>query len=272
MRIGVWGLGMVALVLVASSGAAWAQRRPPGPVRRFPSRAARPTAPSGFFHSVRALHTPTRGAKAPLDASGKPKLVLNAVYIKEVAELTAASDEGGFAAEDLDQAAHVLRSAEGNEHPVEPRTLDVIYRIQRHFDAHEIRIISGYRTPKPDGTGQGLHGRGIAIDFVVPGASDLDVARFARETGFVGVGVYPIASFVHVDVRPRSYFWMDRSGPGRSSRERGILLDVAQRADSAARQRGEAPPPHFFIGLDVDQALKPGGRVVAAESEDEDED
>ena len=263
---------LVGLAIVWISGAAWAQGHAARPARAFPGRASRPTAPSGYFHNVRALHTPTRGAKAPLDATGKPKLVLNAVYIKESVAMTAATDEGGFAAEELDEAAHVLRSAEGNEHPVEPRTLDVIYRIQRHFNAHEIRIISGYRTPKPDGSGQGNHGRGLAIDFVVPGASDLDVARFARETGFVGVGVYPVSSFVHVDVRQRSYFWVDRSGPGRSSRERGILLDVAQHADSRARQRGDVPPSPFFIGSDVDQALRPGGRLVPAGSEEEEED
>jgi len=263
---------LVALAIVGISGAAWAQGHTAAPARAFPSRASRPTAPSGYFHSVRAMHTPTKGATAPVDSAGRAKLVLNAVYIKESVALTAAGDQGGFAAEELDQAAHVLRASDGNEHPIEPRTLDVIYRIQRHFNAHEIRIVSGYRTPKPDGTGQGNHGRGLAIDFVVPGASDLDVARFAREVGFVGVGVYPVGSFIHVDVRQRSYFWIDRSGPGRSSRERGILLDVAQRADSQARQRGDTPPPPFFIALDVDQALRPGGRIVPAGTEEEEED
>jgi len=260
---------LVGLATVWVSGAAWAQ----GPHHAYTGRAARPTAPAGYFHNVRAMHSPTKGGKAPVDATGRVKLVLNAMFIKESVALTAATDEGGFSAEDVDQASHVLRDpGTGNEHPFEPRTLDVIYRIQKHFNAQEIRIVSGYRTPKPDGSGQGNHGRGLAIDFVVPGADDLDVARFARETGFVGVGVYPIGSFVHVDVRQRSYFWIDRSGPGRSSRERGILLDVAQHADSAARERGDIPPPPFFIALDVDQALRPGGRLVPAGSEDEEED
>ena len=31
--------------------------------------------------------------------------------------------------------------------------------------------------------------------------------------GFVGVGVYPVSGFVHLDVRERSYFWVDTSGP-----------------------------------------------------------
>ena len=41
---------------------------------------------------------------------------------------------------DLDRAAHLLREpSSGNEHPIEPRVLDAIYRIQTHFGAQEIR-------------------------------------------------------------------------------------------------------------------------------------
>jgi hypothetical protein len=133
---------------------------------------------------------------------------------------------------------------------VEPQLLDMLYRIQRHFNAQEIRVMSAYRTPVP-GNGQGNHGRGRACDFVVPGAQDQDVARFARELGFVGVGLYPIGSFLHVDVRPQSYFWIDRSGPGHTSRERGAFPEIAAASDAAARERGEAPPT--FGAGDADQ-------------------
>ena len=64
-------------------------------------------------------------------------------------------------------------------------------------------------------------------DLVVPGASDSDVAKFAREVGFVGVGIYPTSGFVHVDARARSYFWVDSSAPGRRNRERGIMGDLS---------------------------------------------
>ena len=53
----------------------------------------------------------------------------------------------------------------GNEHPIDPHVLDLVYRLQTHFNAHEIRIISGYRTPKKNGTSN--HGKGRAIDLVV---------------------------------------------------------------------------------------------------------
>lgn len=213
-----------------------------GPVNRASSHVTRPTTPAGYFYSVRYLHTPDPHRVAPLDSSGRPELVLRSVNLQESQAFIAATDDGGFAASDLPRAQHVLREAStGHECPsLEPRVLDVLYRIQRHFNAQEIRVISAYRTPV-EGNGQGNHGRGRAVDFVVPGAQDDDVARFAHELGFVGVGLYPIGSFVHVDVRSRSYFWTDRSGPGHTSRERGISPELAAESDEAARARGEAP-------------------------------
>jgi uncharacterized protein YcbK (DUF882 family) len=181
-------------------------------------------------------------------------LTLQGLNIPDRVSLTASSDRGGFSAEDLDHAAHVLRDPRtGNEHPVDPRVLDLVYRVAVHFAAPEVRIISGYRTPHA-GT-HSNHGKGRAIDLVVPGASDEDVARFAREQGFVGVGVYPTSGFVHLDVRERSYFWVDNSGPGQRNRTRGILGDLAAQSDARALGRGEQSIPPFTVATDVDAAL-----------------
>jgi len=222
-----------------------------------------PPLPKGYANSVRAWHTATPGKTAPVDAAGRPKLVLYALNTTERVELTALSDKGGFSASDLDHAAQLLRDPRtGNEHPVEPRLLDSVYRIARHFSAHEIRVVSGYRTPKP--STHSNHGRGRAMDMVVPGATDDDVAKFAREAGFSGVGVYPVSGFVHVDVRERSYFWVDSSGPGRKSRLYGVLADVAARADSTALARGDRPMPTFTLLGDVDAALAAREKAYAA--------
>ena len=198
-------------------------------------------------------------------------LVLVALNTQEHVALPALGAQGGWSATDLDRAAHLLREpSSGNEHPIEPRLLDAIYRIQTHFAAQEIRIISGYRTPAVLGRGSN-HGRGRAIDIIVPGAADQDVAKLARDMGFMGVGVYPTSGFVHVDVRDRSYFWVDSSGPGRRNRERGILGDVAARADREATARGERGVPSAILRTDVDAML--GGSVVAAPTNpEEDED
>ena len=235
---------VLPLVALLSASAALAQG---------PKTAARPAGPPSNSY-VHAWHQPTPGHTAPLDAGGKKKLALVALNTQERVELQAEKDSGGFAARELDRAAHLLREpSSGNEHPVEPRVLDALYRIQVHFDAQEIRIISGYRTPHG---GASNHGKGRAIDVVIPGASDDDVARFAREMGFMGVGIYPQSGFVHVDVRERSYFWVDASGPGKKNRERGILGDVAARADAAALARGEHGLAALSVGTDVDALLR----------------
>jgi uncharacterized protein YcbK (DUF882 family) len=225
--------------------------------------------------AVRSWHTPVADRTAPRDAAGRAKLVLAALNTQEHVELAALGPRGGWSPRDLDHAAHLLREpGSGNEHPIEPRILDVLWRIQTHFDAQEIRVISGYRTPAAAviGSRRGSnHGRGRAIDIIVPGASDQDVAKLARDMGFLGVGIYPTSGFVHVDVRDRSYFWVDTSGPGGKTRERGILADVATRADRDALSRGEKGFPVPIIGSDVDAIL--GGTVLASSPvPDEDED
>ena len=129
--------------------------------------------------------------------------------------------------------------------------------------------MSAYRTPD-EHSSQGLQAR-ESRGLRRSGASDQDVARFAREVGFVGVGIYPAGSFVHVDVRERSYFWIDRSGPGHRSRERGILTEFAQRSDAAAFARGERPPRSPDLGDDVDRSVRETATNTSETSEDEDE-
>jgi uncharacterized protein YcbK (DUF882 family) len=205
-----------------------------------------------------------------VDASGRPLLVLTTLNRGETLEIPAASDDGGFAAGDLDRVAHLLRAATGDEHPVDPRTLGLVLRIERHFNVPELRVVSGYRVPKPGSRSN--HGKGRAIDLVVPGVADEDVARFARDVGFVGVGIYPTSQFVHVDIRPRSYFWVDYSGPRMKNRERGILGDLAAKNDAAALARGQLPIEPFEIGTDVDAALRARGAPGTAMTSDDDED
>jgi uncharacterized protein YcbK (DUF882 family) len=268
-----------AFASVLASGVALADPPRPTPAAaspRAPGRTARAQAPNaGRYRSyVAKWHAATPDATAPLDEHGRAKLVLYSLNSRGRTELAAASDRGGFAASDLERAASVLReTASGNEHPVEPRLLDVVYRIQRHFQAEEIRVISGYRTPPSIARRASNHGRGRAIDIVVPGASDADVAKYAREMGFVGVGIYPSSGFVHVDVRDRSYFWIDASGPGKRNRERGILGDLAARSDASARARGEHGLAPFAIGEDVDAALsRPHSHAEGSATSDEDDE
>lgn len=198
-------------------------------------------------------------------------LTLQALNMPDNVTIAASGDHGGFSAEDLDRAARVLRDPRtGNEHPIHPRLLDLVYRIATKFDAHEVRIVSGYRTPR--GGRHSNHAKGRAIDLVVPGASDEEVAKFAREQGFTGVGVYPTSGFVHLDVRDRSYFWVDYSGPGKKNRTQGILPKLAATSDARALARGEHGVGPFTTDVDAELAEAHASGAAASLVDDDDDD
>ncbi len=272
------GLGPVALAMSAT-----AEAQPPSHGKHAPSSASHAAtvnpngaAAAAYLSGKQALvgwHAAST-REASRDASGRPMLVLTTINRGETLAIPSSTEDGTFDAVDLDRTAHLLRAATGDEHPVDPRTLGLVYRIQTHFDVPEIRVVSGYRVPRPGSRSN--HGKGRAIDLVVPGVADEEVARFVRETGFVGVGVYPTSQFVHVDIRPRSYFWVDFSGPRMRNRERGILGDLAAKSDAAAVARGRTPIEPYAVATDVDAALRARGMAVASVQapldEDEDED
>jgi uncharacterized protein YcbK (DUF882 family) len=244
---------LTAIAAIATATAAGPAGADPATPARPATAAKRPASSGQAIAASRSWHAATPGKTAPVDERGRPLLVLQGLNIPDRVELTPRNDRGGFSAQDLDRAAHVMRDHSGNEHPIDPRLLDMVYRLQSHFHAHEIRIISGYRTPRGPATSN--HGKGRAMDLVVPGATDDEVAKLAREEGFAGVGIYPVSGFVHVDVRERSYFWVDSSGPGKRSRIRGILADQAAKSDAQAIARGERSVGPFHLGTDVDTAI-----------------
>jgi uncharacterized protein YcbK (DUF882 family) len=259
-----WRLGGLAALLSAATSFA----QPPKS-RTLEMRTAAAAAYLEGRQPLVGLHAPStrEAANAP---DGRPLLVLTTVNRGETLAIPTCAEHGGFSAEDLDRAAHLLRAASGDEHPIDARTLALVYDIEVHFTVPEIRVVSGYRVPKP--RSRSNHGKGRAMDLIVPGVADEEVARFARERGFTGVGVYPTSQFVHVDIRPRSYFWVDYSGPHMKNRERGILRDLAAKSDAAALARGQAPIEPFAIVTDVDAALRARGIPAAAGAQPEEEE
>ena len=196
--------------------------------------------PHAYKVAVDGWHKPVT-TQARTDARGRPYLTLEILNTAERVELEPQADLGRFSATDLDRLAHALRDTRrGNEHPIDPSLADLVYDIQTHFSVHALRVISGYRTAQSGGHSN--HGRGRAMDMIVPGVSDEDVAKYVRSRGFVGVGVYPSSGFVHVDVRAASYYWIDRSGPGQRNCERSTLGSEARANDALALGAGRRPP------------------------------
>jgi uncharacterized protein YcbK (DUF882 family) len=180
--------------------------------------------------------------------NGRPMLVLEMIHTNERVLLAPMRDDGGFTDEDLERASYALRDPGTDDRcAIDGRVLDLAYRLETHFTSRALRIVSAFRASSP----RSNHGKGRALDLVVPGAADQDVAHYAETLGFVGVGLYPVSGFIHVDSRARSYFWLDRSGPGQHTRAVPVLPLLAQASDRRALARGETPPD------------KPGGVVVA---------
>ena len=179
--------------------------------------------------------------RAPRDAVREwraidpPPLVLRPAGRSDRYELTPASDEGGFDAEDLAKMKEACRHRDGAAEEIHPRVVELVYRAVREFNSPWVTVVSGYR---PD-RATSRHTQGRAVDIALPGIPDRRLARFLMKQGFVGVGLYTGSGFVHVDVRARSYFWIDRSPPGRPQRVRRILPRLSERYDRDARRRGE---------------------------------
>lgn len=173
---------------------------------------------------------------------GHPPLVLAPVNGGERATVMPEREDGGFTLASQRSAARALAPVRRSKpHPIAPRLLDLVYRAMRHFHAPFVHVISGYRADRPGSR----HTQGRAMDFVVPGTSNEQLAAYVREFGFVGVGVYPKSGFVHLDVRPESFFWLDNSLPNERCVTQQILAKESKRVDDAARARGESPD--FFV-------------------------
>ncbi len=97
-------------------------------------------------------------------------------------------------------------------------------RIGAAFEGHAIEIVSAYR---PDSREQSRHHQGRALDLFVhdvPREAVRDLAVTFRETG---VGWYPNSTFVHIDVREESTYWVDLSSPGEAPRYARAELNEA---------------------------------------------
>jgi hypothetical protein len=209
---------------------------------RAKARAARPRVKAGYRRMRDRWHKAAspRVVQAWL-ARTPPPLVLAPAGSSERFVIEPAGDEGGFDAADLANAARAFATHHGRVERVscipEARLLDLIYQAMRHFRAPWVTIVSAWR---PDRT-TSRHSQCRAADVVLPGVSDERLAAHFRRQGFAGVGIYPTSGFVHIDVRGRSYFWVDRSGPGQDRQLREIRPGEARAADRRARSRGVTP-------------------------------
>lgn len=126
-------------------------------------------------------------------------------------------------------------------HRIDRRLLQLVYRAAYHFSASEVRVISAYR--RPGRRREGLHALGRAIDFKLLGVPAATLASYLRHQPRVGVGVYthPRTQFVHLDVRDRSFHWLDASPPHKRWREKSLHTSHLPELDATYRRELDWP-------------------------------
>jgi uncharacterized protein YcbK (DUF882 family) len=121
-------------------------------------------------------------------------------------------EDGTFDDQVLDELYHLWRCRRtGTEKPIDPHLFELLSHIYDHFHA-PIQLVSGFRNQEHLTS---YHFHGSASDIRIPGVSDKALRDFAStlDRGGMGLGWYPRAGFIHVDVRPESFRWIDRSPP-----------------------------------------------------------
>ena len=173
---------------------------------------------------------------------GVRDVVFHAVNTGETGTVRPFRADGSADPEALQTLRGVLRDHRADEdHPIDLRLVSVLYRLAVELQAPQINVVSGFRHQRA--RGHSLHGEGQAIDLIVPGVESDRVAEVARGFGRMGVGLYPTSGFVHIDVRDRSYFWIDRSGPGPRGRVIQVRADESRAADAAYRAEADRIVP-----------------------------
>ncbi len=128
-------------------------------------------------------------------------------------------DDAALAA--LDHEFRCRRTKE--ERAVDPRLYEILSRIQDHFGGKRIHLVSGFRFQRNEGS---RHYHAAAMDIRIPGVSIGQLRAYADslDSGGMGIGLYPRANFVHVDLRAPgepSYRWTDKSRKGSGARGKG---------------------------------------------------
>lgn len=114
---------------------------------------------------------------------------------------------------------------------LDPGLLLRVQAIATHFPGRAIEVISGFRPRERDAS---RHRHGRALDLRVVGISRERLRDFARTLPETGVGYYPNSVFVHVDVRDRKAYWVDRAGPGEAA-DYGTWPPTAEERGAALR-------------------------------------
>jgi uncharacterized protein YcbK (DUF882 family) len=206
--VGALTLGLVSAAYADAPSLEPGEAPPPKHTRAKKKRARGP-----IFSGRLAEETELRDS--PLERpSGR--IALYAVNFNEELDVNLYREDGSFDPDAVDALNHLWRCKRTDtEKAIDPHLYEMLSRIYDHF-GKRIELVSGFRNQKRTSS---FHFHGSASDIRIPGVSDRELHRFigSLDAGGMGLGLYPRAGFVHVDIRPEpSYRWVDYSPPGSS--------------------------------------------------------
>jgi uncharacterized protein YcbK (DUF882 family) len=190
-------------------------------------------------------------ASAPPTYAAKPKspgtVHVHRLATSEDFTLKVGDRRGRIPPPTIKSFEHVLRYPNGQTHAVEPRLVALLGIVSDHFGSRKMDVISGFRPYSPTQyTAHSNHNVGHAVDFRVEGVPNEVVRDYCRTLRNVGVGYYPNSTFVHLDVRSTSAFWIDYSKPGEPPRYNAPNLDADESASDVGSEvhlSGSQPDP-----------------------------
>jgi uncharacterized protein YcbK (DUF882 family) len=162
----------------------------------------------GTFGTM-AIVTPSLARPRP---RGVRKVALYNVNTDE-RERIAYWEEGHYIPDALKRIDMLLRDHHNGEvRHIDPRLIDLLSTLARKLETHSsFEVVSGYRSPASNAAlakkkrrvaHDSLHIQGMAVDVILPDRDLVKVRDAALSLRMGGVGYYPKAGFVHLDVGP----------------------------------------------------------------------
>jgi len=129
------------------------------------------------------------------------------------------AENGIYLPDALDEINYMLRDYRtGEVKTIDPGLVDLLYAISRRMELtprHPLHVVSGYRSPETNAmlrkrsrrvAKNSYHVKGQAVDFRVPHRHLSQLRKAALNLRAGGVGYYPRAHFLHIDVG-RFRYW-----------------------------------------------------------------
>lgn len=236
----------------------------PGDVLTIPKAETPKKAPSAGTpgkDDVKGAAAPGKDANAKTGAVAKPAepttyatkaktpgiVHLHRLATTEEADLKITDGSGKVSTSTLKSFEKVMRSPGGPSHPIEARLVSLLGVVSNHFGSRKIELVSGFRPYTPTQyTKDSNHNHGKAVDFRVQGVPNEVVRDFCRTLRNTGCGYYPNSTFVHMDVREASAFWIDYSKPGEPPRYNAANVDADEGTSDVhgdSHPASNPPPP-----------------------------